>query len=135
MHILFYYLEVYACISNICLFLLSRSDFYLEKMAQRKTQLVYKPEFLKFGFTEMRERSGNVRPQCLQCLQVLACESMKENKLKRHLQTVHPKFVEKPLSYWKDKEEQIKRSRIDTPSSSFFFHWRRLLWRPLRWHG
>ncbi|XP_076042004.1 protein FAM200A-like [Oratosquilla oratoria] len=24
-----------------------------------KTQLVYKPEFLKFGFTEMRERSGN----------------------------------------------------------------------------
>ncbi|XP_076036535.1 zinc finger BED domain-containing protein 5-like [Oratosquilla oratoria] len=89
-------------------------------MAQRKTQLVYKPEFLKFGFTEMRERSGNIRPQCLQCLQVLACESMKENKLKRHLQTVHPKFVEKPLSYWKDKEEQIKRSRIDTPSSSFF---------------
>ncbi len=89
-------------------------------MAQRKTQLEYKPEFLKYGFTEMRERSGNVRPQCVQCLQVLANESMKENKLKRHLHSVHPKFVEKQLSYWKDKEEQTKRSRIDAPSSTAF---------------
>ncbi|KAK3892273.1 hypothetical protein Pcinc_003894 [Petrolisthes cinctipes] len=79
-------------------------------MAQRKQQLAYKPDFLKYGFTHLKDRSGNVHPQCVQCLQVLANESMKENKLKRHLCSVHPNFFEKPLSYWKDKEEQTDES-------------------------
>jgi len=55
-----------------------------------KRALPYKDNFLKFGFTEIKGRSGLVRPQCVFCIQVLSNESMKENKLKRHLNTVHP---------------------------------------------
>uniref|UniRef100_H3AHF0 Zinc finger CCCH-type containing 18 n=1 Tax=Latimeria chalumnae TaxID=7897 RepID=H3AHF0_LATCH len=41
----------------------------------------------------------------------------RENKLKRHLNTVHPNFVDKPLSFWKEKEANVKRMRLDTPSN------------------
>ena len=88
-------------------------------MAQRKSQLKYKHEFLKHGFTKLRKRSRNVRFQCVQCLQVLANEFMKKIKLKHNLHSVHLKFVGKSPSYWKDKEEQTNRSTIDAPSSSF----------------
>ncbi|XP_064412969.1 zinc finger BED domain-containing protein 5-like [Latimeria chalumnae] len=82
-----------------------------------KRSLPYKSDFLKLGFTVLRDRSGLVRSQCLQCMQVLANESLKENKLKRHLNTVHPNFVDKPLSFWKEKEANVKRMRLDAPSN------------------
>ncbi|XP_071518359.1 protein FAM200B-like [Panulirus ornatus] len=61
-----------------------------------------------------------VLTQCGQCLQVLTNESVKENKLRCHLCSAHPNFVENPLSYWKDKEEQVRRRRSDAPSGSAF---------------
>lgn len=83
-----------------------------------KRALPYKDDFLKFGFTEIKDRSGLVRPQCVFCLQVLSNESMKENKLKRHLNTVHPTLINKPLEFWKEHKNKIKRMRLDCPSNT-----------------
>lgn len=82
-----------------------------------KRELQYKPEFLQYGFTDLKVRSGLVRPQCVQCMQVLSNESLKENKLKRHLTTVHPELEDKPLTFWKEKETKSKRMRLDAPTS------------------
>jgi hypothetical protein len=42
-----------------------------------KRVLPYKDDFLKFGFREMKYRSGLVRPQCVFCMEMLSNESMK----------------------------------------------------------
>lgn len=83
-----------------------------------KRVLSYKDDFLKIGFTEIKDRSGVVRPQCICCLQILSNESLKENKLKRHMHTVHPTMVNKPLSFWKDEQLKIKRMRLDHPTNT-----------------
>ncbi|KAL4126524.1 hypothetical protein QTP88_010745 [Uroleucon formosanum] len=56
----------------------------------RHPYLLFFTFYYLFGFTEIKYRSGLVRPQCVFCLQVLSNESMKENKLKQHLNTFHP---------------------------------------------
>ncbi|XP_025203978.1 protein FAM200B-like [Melanaphis sacchari] len=83
-----------------------------------KRALPYKDDFLKFGFTEIKVRSGLVRPQCVFCLQVLSNESMKENQLKRYLNTVHLILINKPLQFWKEHKNEIKRMRLDCPSNT-----------------
>lgn len=40
------------------------------------------------------------RPVCLLRLKMLAADSMKPNKLGRHLQTTHPQHAEKPLDFF-----------------------------------
>lgn len=84
-------------------------------MAQCKTQLQYKPEFLKYDCTEMKEQSGNVRPLCVQCLQVLTNDSMKENKLKHHLHSVHPKFCQKTTELLEGQERTDKTVTLMLP--------------------
>ncbi len=37
------------------------------------------------------------RPVCLLCLKMLAADSMKPNKLRRHLKTLHPNYADKLL--------------------------------------
>lgn len=83
-----------------------------------KRMLTYKQEFLALGFIEIKDRSGVPRPQCVVCMQLLSNESLKINKLKRHLEKVHPTYANKPLAFWKEKETQAKRMRLDAPSSS-----------------
>lgn len=51
-------------------------------------------------------------------LKLLSIESLNLSKLKRHLEKVHPTYVNKPLSYWKKKETQAKRMKLDAPSST-----------------
>jgi len=51
-------------------------------------------------------------------MQILSNESMKENKLKRHLNTVHPAMINKPLQFWKEHQTKIKRMRLDCPSNT-----------------
>ena len=80
-----------------------------------KRVLSYKYDFYKIGFTKIKDRFVVVRPQCICCLQILSNESLKENKLKRHIHTVHPTMVNKPLSFWKDEQLKIKRMRLDNP--------------------
>ena len=42
---------------------------------------------------------------------------MKEAKLCQHLEANHEKFVNKTLDVFKEKEHQLKRSRIDCPAA------------------
>ena len=51
------------------------------------------------------------------CLTVLAHNSLKETKLRRHLESNHGNFVNKSLEVFKEKEHQVKRSRIDRPTA------------------
>ena len=67
---------------------------------------------LKLGFTSI-EVNGKVRPQCVLCLTVLAHSSLKETKLRLHPESNHGNFVNKSLEVFKEKEHQVKRSRID----------------------
>lgn len=63
-----------------------------------KRALPYKDDFFKFGFTKIKDRSGLVCPQCVFCQQVLPNESMKENKLNKHLNTVQPTLINKTIT-------------------------------------
>ena len=51
------------------------------------------------------------------CLKVLAHNSLKEAKLRRRPEANHEKFVNKTLDVFKEKEYQVKRSRIDRPAA------------------
>jgi len=48
----------------------------------------YKQEFLDLGFTSVKDH-GAEKPQFVPCYKVLTNESLKKNKLKRHLETKH----------------------------------------------
>lgn len=48
----------------------------------------YDENYLSLGFTKTTI-NGEERPQCVVCLTVLASDSMKPNKLRRHLETKH----------------------------------------------
>ena len=85
-------------------------------MAKRKQIFTYSDEYLKLGFTSI-EVNGEVRPQCVLCLTVLAHSSLNEAKLRRHLESNHENFVNKSLEVFKEKEHQVKRSRIDRPNA------------------
>ena len=58
--------------------------------------------FLKLGFAEL-----NDKPKCVICLKILSEESMKKNKLQRHLTTNHPGCVDKPVEFFKHKLQSI----------------------------
>ena len=84
-------------------------------MAKRKQIFSYNKDFLKFGFTSV-EVNGEVRPQCVLCLEFLAHSSLKKAKLQRHLKSKHEKYLGKDYEFFKSKELQAKRNRIDRPS-------------------
>jgi len=62
----------------------------------------YDKAFLKLGFTEF-----NGKPKCVICLKVLAEESMKRNKLERHLVKNHPGCVDKPVQFFEHKLQSL----------------------------
>ena len=84
-------------------------------MSKRKQIFLYNEDFLKFGFTSV-EVNGEVRPQCMLCLEVLAHSSLKEAKLQRHLKSKHEKYLGKDYKFFKSKELHAKRGRIDCPN-------------------
>ena len=59
------------------------------------------------------EVNGQVRPECVLCLEVLAHSSLKKTKLKRHLESKHEKYLYKNHEFFKSKELHAKLSRID----------------------
>lgn len=59
--------------------------------------LLYKDEFLKFGFTDIIDCSGLVCAQNVYCLQVLLNKSIKVNTFQRHLNTIYPILVNKQI--------------------------------------
>ena len=53
---------------------------------------------------------GNVeRTVCVFCLNILAVDSMKPNKLRRHLETLHPSYVSKPLEFFHRKLDEYRQ--------------------------
>ncbi|GFV66218.1 protein FAM200B [Trichonephila clavipes] len=48
----------------------------------------YSQEYLNFGFT-ITEVNGEEKPLCVICSNILAADSMKPKKLKKHFETIH----------------------------------------------
>jgi hypothetical protein len=69
------------------------------KFSSRK-KIKYQETFLEHGFTYSTV-DGEQRPQCLICSELLANDSMKPVKLKRHMDTKHAEFKNKPIAFLK----------------------------------
>ncbi|GFV07287.1 SCAN domain-containing protein 3 [Trichonephila clavipes] len=76
---------------------LSRKRTFDDKKASKSAQTSivpkiksrkYSQEYLNFGFT-ITEVNGEEKPLCVICSKILAADSMKPNKLKRHFETLH----------------------------------------------
>ena len=59
----------------------------------------YKSEFLKYGFKCIRFQ-GVEKQQCVLCFQILPNELLKENKLKRYLDSCHSNLKEKNVDFF-----------------------------------
>ncbi|XP_006144953.1 protein FAM200B [Tupaia chinensis] len=70
----------------------------------------YNESYLKYGFIKCEKPFENDRPQCVICNNILANESLKPSKLKRHLETQHAELVDKPIEYFQRKKKDIKLS-------------------------
>ncbi|GFX51715.1 protein FAM200B [Trichonephila clavipes] len=62
----------------------------------------YSQEYLNFGFT-ITEVNGEEKPLCVICSKILAADSMKPNKLKRHFETLHGEYINKPREFFELK--------------------------------
>ncbi|KAM4604703.1 SCAN domain-containing protein 3-like [Polymixia lowei] len=73
----------------------------------------YNPDFIKFGFVNGGSEA-EPRAQCVECVLTLSNEALKPSKLRRHLETKHPKLVGKPVDFFKRKENglQIQKRSI-----------------------
>ena len=60
---------------------------------------MYKENFLQYGFTFITENNEHC-PLCLICYQVLAGESLKPAKLKRHFHTKHNSLCNRPVEFF-----------------------------------
>ncbi|GMH35000.1 hypothetical protein BSKO_02861 [Bryopsis sp. KO-2023] len=74
----------------------------------------HKDGFLNVGFTSISER-GEVKPQCV--LVFLSVESLKLNKLQRHLEKKHLSLVGRQRGYFERREQELKRSRFEAPDN------------------
>ncbi|XP_066241779.1 protein FAM200B [Saccopteryx leptura] len=70
----------------------------------------YNDDYLKYGFIKCEKPFENDRPQCVICNNILANESLKPSKLKRHLETQHAELIDKPLEYFQKKKQDVKLS-------------------------
>ena len=69
-------------------------------MAKRKQVLTCNDNYLNLDFTSVKV-NGEVRPQCVLCVEVLGNSSLKEAKLRRNLETKHVKHVDENHSFSK----------------------------------
>ena len=74
---------------------------------RRKVVRRYDDTYLKMGFT-WNEEEQDPRPRCVVCYEQLANESMRPNKLLRHLETKHPELKHKPLDFFKKMLANLK---------------------------
>ena len=82
-------------------------------MATAAKKRKFLENYIEYGFTYI-QNSGIQKTQCVVCNETLSAESMKPNKLKRHLETRHPELLSKDPSFFKRMENGLKRSRLDT---------------------
>ncbi len=70
----------------------------------------YDISYLQFGFT-VAGTDAEPLPQCVICADLLANDSMKPCKLKRHLETKHPTLKDKPLDFFKLKLSGLEQQK------------------------
>lgn len=73
--------------------------FKKKKISARR----YNEDYLKYGFIKCEKPFENDRPQCVICNNILANESLKPSKLKRHGETQQAELTEKPLQCFQRK--------------------------------
>ena len=92
------------------LFALSMKCFSLPKAKTRK----YDEAYVALGFTHCDYGGRRGKTVCLLCLKMLAADSMKPNKWRRHLKTLHPTHADKTLEFL--------RSDLGCSRSEFLIH-------------
>ena len=73
---------------------------------EKKKHRKYLKEFIQYGFT-CHVKNQVEHPQCVLCGDVLAHESLKPVKMKRHLETRHPDHAQKPIQFFQRKETAL----------------------------
>lgn len=69
----------------------------------------YEAAYIKYGFTCVTHKNGHECPKCVLCFEILSNECLKPSKLQRHLNQKHPAEAEKPIDFFKRKEEHLTR--------------------------
>lgn len=69
----------------------------------------YEAAYIKYGFTCVTQKNGHECPKCVLCYEILSNECLKPSKLQRHLNQKHPAEAEKPIDFFKRKEEHLTR--------------------------
>lgn len=84
-----------------------------------KKRRKYDDDYLKLGFSWIGP-ADVPRPQCVVCKEVLANDSMRPCKLRRHLETKHQSLVSKPLEFFSTKLKELKTQKkiVETFSTS-----------------
>ena len=83
----------------------------------------YDPSYLSFGFISVINAEVE-KPMCLLCSKVLAADSMRPGKLKRHLETTHSDYVDKPKEFFQrkldefTKQKQMLKEVVHSPSNA-----------------
>ncbi|XP_066465575.1 zinc finger BED domain-containing protein 5-like [Tiliqua scincoides] len=77
---------------------------------RRKVKRKYDSDYLKLGFTWNGDED-DPRPQCVLCGRLLANESMRPNKLRRHIEAKHPHLQDQPLQFYKTQLKELKASK------------------------
>uniref|UniRef100_A0A0K0EJ23 DUF4371 domain-containing protein n=1 Tax=Strongyloides stercoralis TaxID=6248 RepID=A0A0K0EJ23_STRER len=80
------------------------------KQASNVRKRKYDESFLQFGFT-FQNCKGNEQTLCLICNELLASESMKPSKLKRHLESKHVSYVNKPKEYFERLFKSLNKEK------------------------
>ncbi|GFW08151.1 zinc finger MYM-type protein 6 [Trichonephila clavipes] len=70
----------------------------------------YSQGYLNFGFT-ITEVNGEEKPLCVICSKILASDSMKPNKLKRHFETLHGEYINKPREFFESKLKSYEKQK------------------------
>ena len=92
-----------TCISKNC-------KFNEKNKASHTKKRTYNESFLQYGFTFISEKDEH-RPLCLICNKVLASESLKPAKLKRHLHTKHDSHRNKLVEFFHRLPQTSERQR------------------------
>lgn len=66
----------------------------------------YNSAYLSLGFTSIII-DDEEKPQCLICTKILAADSLKPSKLKRHVETKHPEFENKTVDFFKSSFKKV----------------------------
>lgn len=82
----------------------------LKQPKKRRAKRKYVSDYLQLGFTWNGDED-DPRPQCVLCGRLLANESMRPNKLRRHIEAKHPHMQDKPVEFYKTQLKELKISK------------------------